>query len=104
MQFCVVAHDVELVSELGEVGLDPFPDSTERFVKRFPILLVEAVRHFKLNARRLKEVQLDFGTQIPFISDNCTFEEVLPEIIQIMNVMHAGFGQVVGMNHPRNTA
>ena len=88
MHLCVVAHYVELVSELGEIGLDPFPDSTERLVKRFPILLVEAVGHFKLNTCRLKEVQLDFGAQIPLISDNCAFEEVLPDIIQIMNVMH----------------
>ena len=86
MLLCIVVHDVELVSELRAIGLDLFPDSTERLLKRFPILLFEVVVRFKQNACRLNGVQLDFGVQGPFISDNRAFEEVLPDIIQIMAV------------------
>ena len=99
MLFCVVAHDVELVSELREIGLNSFSDLAKRLIEWFPILLIEAIRHLESDVCTLKQIQLHFGTQISLIPDDCALEEILSDIIHILEVMDAGLCQIIGVNH-----
>ena len=78
MQLCVVAHDVELVSELREIGLDSFSDLAKRLIEWFPILLIEAIRHLESDACTLKQIQLHFGTQISLIPNDCAWKKSCP--------------------------
>lgn len=102
--FGLVEHDVELVCELREKRLNPLSDLAERLVQRFPVLLIASVRNLKLYMGSLKEIELDFCTDVTSVTDDGAIAIVLLRVCQIADVIDADWRHVIGVDHTRDPA
>lgn len=100
----IVAPEHELDDKLGEAGLDTLPEPAERGEERFPVFLVGTGRDFQTDAGRLEQVQLDVGAEVCLVADEGAMAVISLDILQVMDVVDGGLGEVEGMDDPAQTA
>ncbi len=95
---CVVSYHHKIVVKLGEYRFNSF---TEFFVcpcRRTPVFLIQPIWDFKSDIGRFKEILLNLGTEIAFISEHHAIMIFPAYILQIMKVMDACSSHVIGMD------
>ena len=95
--FCVVSYHHKVIVELGEYGFNPFAELFVGPRRRPPVLLIEPVWHFKRDVCHLKEILLDFGAEISFVTEHHTVVVFPTHILEIMEVMHSCGSHVIGV-------
>lgn len=101
---CIVSYHHELVVELGENRFDPFSELLVSPGLWSPVLLVQPVGNFKCDVCRLKQVQLYRCTKISLVPEYRTVVIFPPYILKIMQVMHIGGRQIIGMDDTAHSA
>ena len=92
---CVISNHHELVVELRENGFDSFSESPVSPCRRSPILLIQPIWNFKGDVCGVKEILLNFSTQISFVTEHQAVVILPLHILQIMEVVNIGCGHVV---------
>ena len=81
---CIVSYHQEVVIKLGEYGFDSFPISFICPRLRTPVFLVQPVRNFKCDVCGVKEILLNFSTQISLVIKHHTVVIFPLHIFKIM--------------------
>ncbi len=96
---CIVSYHHEIVVELGEYCFYTLAESLVCPGWRTPVFLIQPIRDFKSYISCLKEVFLNLGTEITFVSKHHTVMIFPTHIIEVMDVMYACRSHVIGMYH-----
>jgi hypothetical protein len=84
---------------LREQCLNPFPGFGKWDECGAPVFLVKTIRTFKSDVCRLEKVELYICSDISFIAINTAVVISLLDVLHIIEVMHARFGQVIRMDY-----
>ena len=78
-----------IIVELGEYSFYTFSESLVSPGWRAPVFLIQPIWNFKSDIRRFKEILLNFGTEIAFVSKHHAIMIFSAYIVEIMYVMYA---------------
>lgn len=101
---CIVSYHHEVVIKLREYGFIPFPIFFVCPRWRTPFFQVQPIRNFKSNVCRVKEILLNFGTQIPLITELHTVMIFPLYIFKIMQVVDTCRSHVKGVDYSSYSA
>lgn len=96
---CVIADEKELVAKLREVGLDALAHLSEHDGEGLGALLVGTRRGLKSDVGRLEQVELHLCTDIPLVVNDAAVVILQLHVVQIVDVVHIGRRDVVGVEH-----
>ena len=94
---CVISYHHKIVVELGEYGFNPF---SELFVgprRLVPVLLIQPIWYFERDVCRLREIFLDFGAEIAFVTGHHTVSVFPTHLLEIMEVMDTCSRHAIGV-------
>ena len=96
--FCIVSYHHKIVVELGKYRFDTFTESLVCPCRRMPVFLIQPIWNFKSDIGRFKEILLNLGSEIAFVSEHHAIMIFPTYILQIMKVMDACSSHVIGMD------
>ncbi len=102
--FCVISYHHKIVVELGEYCFDSFTGSIVCTNRRTPVFLIRPTGYFKGDIGDFKEVLLNLGTEVAFISEHHTIMILPLQIIKITEVMYACRCHVIRVNNTSYSA
>ena len=94
---CIVSDHHEIVVELGEYSFDTLAESLVRPGWWTPVFLIQPIWNLKSDIDRLKEILLDFGAEITFVSKQHAIMIHPAYIVEEMEVMDACRSHVIRM-------
>ena len=100
----VVSYHHEIVVELGEYSFDTLAEPLVCPCWWSPVFLIQPIWNLKSDICRLKEVLLNFGTEIAFVSKHHAIVVFPAYIIEVMEVMDTCSRHVIRMYDPTYTA
>lgn len=95
----IVSEEHEVITKLREICLDSLPRLSIRLKCWSPILHVQAIWNFQLDAYRRKQVLLQFRTEVSTIAKDATVMELKLYIFKKMNVMNISWTQVIRVDN-----
>ena len=87
----------EIVVELREYCFDSFTEPLVSPSRWSPVFLIQPIRNFKSDIGRLKEIFLDFGTEVTFVFKHHAATILSAHILKIMEIMNACGCHVIRM-------
>ena len=93
----VVSYHHEVIVELGEYSFYTFAEPLVSPGWRTPVFLIQPIWNFKSDINRFKEILLNFGTEIAFVSKHHAIMIFPAYIVEIMYVMYARSRHVIRM-------
>lgn len=101
---CIVSYHHEVIIKLGEYGFDPFPVFFVRPRWRTSVFPVQPMRDFKFDVCGVKEILLNFSTQVSFVSGYHTVMIFPLHIFKIMQIMDTCRSHVKVMDYSTYSA
>lgn len=99
----IVAYHHEMIIQLRKDGLNSLSEAFVCPCRWSPVLLVQPVWDIKCDVGVFKQIQLNMGTQVAFISKYHAVAVLPLHIFKILQVMHVGRSHVKGMDDTCNT-
>lgn len=99
----IVSYHHEMIIQLRKNGLNSLSEAFVCPCRRSPVLLVQPVWYIKCDVGVFKQIQLNRGTQVAFISKYHAVTVLPLHIFKILQVMHVGRSHVKGMDDTCNT-
>lgn len=96
---CIVSYHHEIIVELGENSFYTFAEPLICPGWRTPVFLIQPKWYFKGDICSLKEILLNFGTEITFVSKHHAIMIYPAYIVEEMEVMEACRRHVIRMYH-----
>ena len=96
---CIVSYHHEIVVELREYCFDTLAESLVCPDWGTPVLLIEPIRNFEGDVCCLKEILLNLGTEITFVSKHHAVVILPAHIIEIVEVMDACRSHVIRVDN-----
>ena len=96
---CIVSYHHEIVVELREYCFDTLAESLVCPDWGTPVLLIEPIWNFEGDICGLKEILLNFSTEITFVSKHHTVVILPAHIIEIVEVMDACRSHVIRVDN-----
>ena len=93
----VVSYHHEVIVELGEYSFYTFAEPLVSPGWRTPVFLIQPIWNFKSDINRFKEILLNFGAEITFVSKHLAIMIFPAHIVEIMYVMYARSRHVIRM-------
>ena len=94
----IVAYHHEMIIQLRKNGLNSLSKAFVCPCRRSPVLLVQPVWDIKCDVGVFKQIQLNWGTQVAFISKYLAVAVLPLHIFKILQVMHFDSSHVEGMD------
>ena len=96
---CVISEEHEVITKLREIGLDSLSRLCIRLECWSPILHIQTIWNFQLNAYRRKQVLLQFCTEVSTITQDATVMKLKLNIFKKMNIMNISWTQIIRVDN-----
>lgn len=96
----MIAHNHGLVAELGEHGFHPFPRFGKELEGRFSVSLVFPAGYFQPDTGRFEKVKPHLDAGIVLVPEEGAVRVAGPDILQVMEGVHARLGQAGRVDAP----